>query len=163
VTLVIAILLVVLGKVHGDWAIALVGGEGGGRLTGMGRQLRALALSPLVGQRLTMLGPKEHYTVLERLTELIEDGKLVPAIEQTYPLSEMPNAMRHLQAGGARGKLVIADRRSAIEAALERARPGDIVLLAGKGHEQAIIGPDGPVPWNERAEAEAALHRAGYG
>ena len=59
--------------------------------------------------------------------------------------------------------LVIADRRTAIEAAIERARPGDIVLLAGKGHEQAIIGPDGPVPWNERAEAEAALHRAGYG
>ena len=59
--------------------------------------------------------------------------------------------------------LVIADRRSAIDAAVERARPGDIVLLAGKGHEQAIIGPDGPVPWNEREEAEAALRRAGYG
>ena len=73
----------------------------------MGRQLRALALSPFVGQRLTMLGPKEHYTVLERLTELIEDGQLVPVIEQTYPLSEMPDAMRHLEAGRARGKLVI--------------------------------------------------------
>jgi UDP-N-acetylmuramoyl-L-alanyl-D-glutamate--2,6-diaminopimelate ligase len=59
--------------------------------------------------------------------------------------------------------LVIADRRAAIEAAIERARPGDIVLLAGKGHERAIIGPDGPIPWNEREEAEAALHRAGYG
>ena len=57
--------------------------------------------------------------------------------------------------------LVIADRRAAIEAAFERARPGDIVLLAGKGHEQAIIGPDGPQPWDERAEAEAALRRAG--
>ena len=52
---------------------------------------------------------------------------------------------------------------TAIEAAIERARPGDIVLLAGKGHEQAIIGPDGPRPWDERAEAEAALHRAGFG
>jgi len=59
--------------------------------------------------------------------------------------------------------LVIADRRAAIDAAVERARPGDIVLLAGKGHERAIIGPDGPVPWNEREEAEAALRRAGYG
>jgi UDP-N-acetylmuramoyl-L-alanyl-D-glutamate--2,6-diaminopimelate ligase len=58
--------------------------------------------------------------------------------------------------------LLIADRRSAIDAAIERARPGDIVLLAGKGHEQAIIGPDGPVAWDERAEAEAALDRAGY-
>ena len=59
--------------------------------------------------------------------------------------------------------LVIADRREAIEAAIERARPGDIVLLAGKGHEQSIIGPEGARPWNERAEAEAALHRAGFG
>jgi UDP-N-acetylmuramoyl-L-alanyl-D-glutamate--2,6-diaminopimelate ligase len=59
--------------------------------------------------------------------------------------------------------LVIADRRAAIDAAIERARPGDIVLLAGKGHEQAIIGPDGPLAWDERDEATAALHRAGYG
>jgi UDP-N-acetylmuramoyl-L-alanyl-D-glutamate--2,6-diaminopimelate ligase len=68
-------------------------------------------------------------------------------------------------AGRRRGHdlLVVADRRAAIEAAFERARPGDIVLLAGKGHERAIIGPDGPVPWNERAEAEEALRRAGYG
>jgi NADPH:quinone reductase-like Zn-dependent oxidoreductase len=88
--------------------LVIVGGEGGDRVIGMGRQLRALALSPFVGQRLTMLAPKEHYAVLERLTELIEDGKLLPAIERTYPLSEMPDAMRHLQAGRARGKLVIA-------------------------------------------------------
>jgi UDP-N-acetylmuramoyl-L-alanyl-D-glutamate--2,6-diaminopimelate ligase len=59
--------------------------------------------------------------------------------------------------------LVVADRREAIEAAVERARPGDIVLLAGKGHEDSILGPDGPQPWNERAEAEMALRRAGYG
>jgi len=58
--------------------------------------------------------------------------------------------------------LVIADRRTAIDAAFERARPGDIVLLAGKGHEQAIIGPTGPEPWDERSEARAALQRAGF-
>lgn len=88
--------------------LVIVGGEGGDRIIGMGRQVRALALSPFVGQRLTMLGPKEHYTVLERLTELIEGGELVPAIERTYPLNEMPNAMRHLEEGRVRGKLVIA-------------------------------------------------------
>ena len=59
--------------------------------------------------------------------------------------------------------LVIADRRAAIDAAIERARPGDIVLLAGKGHERSIIGPNGPQPWDERAEAESALRRAGFG
>jgi UDP-N-acetylmuramoyl-L-alanyl-D-glutamate--2,6-diaminopimelate ligase len=68
-------------------------------------------------------------------------------------------------AGRRRGHdlLVIADRRAAIEAAFERARPGDVVLLAGKGHERSIIGRAGPQPWNERAEAEAALRRAGFG
>jgi len=59
--------------------------------------------------------------------------------------------------------LVIDDRRAAIDAAFERARPGDIVLLAGKGHERSIIGPGGPIPWDERAEAESALRRAGFG
>ena len=80
---------------HGT--LVIVGGEGRGRWIGMDRQVRALALSPFVGQRLTMLGPKEHYTVLERLTELIENGQLVPVIERTYPLNDMPDAMRHLE------------------------------------------------------------------
>ena len=68
-------------------------------------------------------------------------------------------------AGRRRGHdlLLIADRPAAIEAAFERARPGDIVLLAGKGHEQTIIGPDGAVPYDEAATARAALARLGYG
>jgi UDP-N-acetylmuramoyl-L-alanyl-D-glutamate--2,6-diaminopimelate ligase len=68
-------------------------------------------------------------------------------------------------AGRRRGHdlLLIADRRKAIATAFEAARPSDVVLLAGKGHEHSIIGPDGPQPWNERAEAEAALRRAGFG
>ena len=48
-------------------------------------------------------------------------------------------------AGKRRGQdlQLIADRRTAIATAFEAARPGDIVLLAGKGHERSIIGPDG--------------------
>jgi UDP-N-acetylmuramoyl-L-alanyl-D-glutamate--2,6-diaminopimelate ligase len=59
--------------------------------------------------------------------------------------------------------LIIPDRRAAIRAAFERARAGDVVLLAGKGHERSIIGPSGPEPWDERAEAERALRELGYG
>ncbi len=59
--------------------------------------------------------------------------------------------------------LLIADRRAAIAAALERARTGDIVLLAGKGHERSIIGPGGPAAWDERTEAEMALRELGFG
>jgi UDP-N-acetylmuramoyl-L-alanyl-D-glutamate--2,6-diaminopimelate ligase len=67
-------------------------------------------------------------------------------------------------AGRRRGHdlLLIADRRSAIEAAFEAARPGDVVLLAGKGHEHAIIGSDGERPWDERAVAEEVLASMGY-
>jgi UDP-N-acetylmuramoyl-L-alanyl-D-glutamate--2,6-diaminopimelate ligase len=67
-------------------------------------------------------------------------------------------------AGRRRGHdlLLIADRREAIAAAFEAARPGDIVLLAGKGHERAIIGPDGERPWDERAVAMELLHELGH-
>ena len=61
-----------------------------------------------------------------------------------------------------RDLFLIADRPTAIAAAFERARPGDIVLLAGKGHEQSIIGLDGPVPYDERTTALAALATLGY-
>jgi len=61
-----------------------------------------------------------------------------------------------------RDLFLVADRPLAIETAFERARPGDIVLLAGKGHERSIIGPDGPVAYDERATALSALARLGY-
>jgi UDP-N-acetylmuramoyl-L-alanyl-D-glutamate--2,6-diaminopimelate ligase len=67
-------------------------------------------------------------------------------------------------AGKRRGRdlLLIADRPAAIAAAFERARPGDVVLLAGKGHERSIIGPDGPVAYDERAAALDALAALGH-
>jgi UDP-N-acetylmuramoyl-L-alanyl-D-glutamate--2,6-diaminopimelate ligase len=61
-----------------------------------------------------------------------------------------------------RDVLTIADRRAAIDTAFNAARPGDVVLLAGKGHEQTIIMSDGPVPWDERSEAIRALGRLGF-
>jgi NADPH:quinone reductase-like Zn-dependent oxidoreductase len=89
-------------------ALVIVGGEDGGRWTGgFDRQLRALALSPFVGQRLTMKTPKEHYADIERLAQLIEAGQLTPVIDTTYPLDQATEAMRHLEAGHARGKIVI--------------------------------------------------------
>jgi UDP-N-acetylmuramoyl-L-alanyl-D-glutamate--2,6-diaminopimelate ligase len=55
------------------------------------------------------------------------------------------------------------DRSAAIRLAFDRARPGDVVLLLGKGHEGSIIGPAGSMPWDERDEAEKALRAMGYG
>jgi NADPH:quinone reductase-like Zn-dependent oxidoreductase len=86
----------------------IVGGEDGGSLTGgMDRQLRALTLSRFVGQRLTSVLCKERASDLERLTELIEAGTVTPSIDQTYPLDRVPEAMRRLDAGTVRGKVVI--------------------------------------------------------
>jgi NADPH:quinone reductase-like Zn-dependent oxidoreductase len=73
----------------------------------MGRNLRALALSPIVRHRLTMVVAKHRHADLERLAQLVEAGELTPTVEQTYPLPQAPDAMRQLEAGRARGKLVI--------------------------------------------------------
>ncbi|MGA3185202.1 MAG: UDP-N-acetylmuramoyl-L-alanyl-D-glutamate--2,6-diaminopimelate ligase [Candidatus Dormibacteria bacterium] len=64
-------------------------------------------------------------------------------------------------AGAARGATlhVIPDRAEAVDFAISHASSGDTVLLAGKGHERTIETAAGPVPWDERAEAEAALRR----
>src|SRR5207245_8854346 len=52
---------------------------------------------------------------------------------------------------------VVIDRRAAIRRAIEIARPGDTVLLAGKGHERSMRTARGSEPWDERAEAETAI------
>ena len=51
----------------------------------------------------------------------------------------------------------IEDRRQGIAQAVRRARPGDTILLAGKGHERSILIGRGKEPWDERAVAEAAI------
>jgi UDP-N-acetylmuramoyl-L-alanyl-D-glutamate--2,6-diaminopimelate ligase len=55
------------------------------------------------------------------------------------------------------GLLIIPGRREAIARAYELARPGDTVLLLGKGHESSIIGKDGPAPWDEIDTAKKLL------
>jgi NADPH:quinone reductase-like Zn-dependent oxidoreductase len=89
--------------------LVIVGGEGGGRwLGGFDRQiLRAPILSPLVRQTLRPLTSKERSEDLVVLKELIEVGKVTPVIDRTYPLGEVPEAIRHLEQGHARGKIVI--------------------------------------------------------
>jgi UDP-N-acetylmuramoyl-L-alanyl-D-glutamate--2,6-diaminopimelate ligase len=79
------------------------------------------------------------------------------------PLSEDPvEIARAVQAGATnkspgRDYEVVIDRRAAIRRAIEIAREGDTVLLAGKGHERSMRTAKGSEPWDERAEAEAAI------
>jgi NADPH:quinone reductase-like Zn-dependent oxidoreductase len=88
--------------------LIIVGGETEGRwLGGSDRQVRALLLSPFVSQKLGTFIASENAEDLMVLRGLIEAGKLTPAIDRTYPLSEVPAALRHMQEGRARGKIVI--------------------------------------------------------
>jgi NADPH:quinone reductase-like Zn-dependent oxidoreductase len=88
--------------------LVIAGGETDGRwLGGSDRQVRALLLSPFVGQKLGTFISKENSQDMIVLKELIEAGKVTPVIDRTYPLSEVPEAIRYMRNGHARGKVVI--------------------------------------------------------
>ena len=88
--------------------LVIAGGETDGRLLGgTDRQLRAIALSPFVGQKLGTFISSENAEDLVVLKELIEAGKVTPVIDRTYPLSEVPDAIRYIEEGHARGKVAI--------------------------------------------------------
>jgi NADPH:quinone reductase-like Zn-dependent oxidoreductase len=88
--------------------LVIVGGEGGGRwLGGLDRLLRALVMSPVVGQKLGGLLATENRQDLDAMTELIEAGKVTPVIDRTYPLSEAADAIRYLEQGHPAGKIVV--------------------------------------------------------
>jgi NADPH:quinone reductase-like Zn-dependent oxidoreductase len=92
-----------------EGTLVITGGETDGRwLGGTDRQLRALALSPFVGQKLGTFVSSENHEDMTVLGELVEAGKVTPVIDRTYSLSEVPEAIRHLEEGHARGKVVIS-------------------------------------------------------
>lgn len=74
---------------------------------GFSRVIPARVMAPLVSQRVRAPEMAPNQADLRALTELIGSGKLTPVIDRTYPLSEAPQAIRHLQEGHARGKIVI--------------------------------------------------------
>jgi NADPH:quinone reductase-like Zn-dependent oxidoreductase len=88
--------------------LVIVGGETDGRwLGGTDRQIRALILSPFVGQKLGTFVSSQNHQDLIVLKELIEAGKVTPAIDRTYPLSEAAQSIQYVAQGHARGKVVI--------------------------------------------------------
>jgi NADPH:quinone reductase-like Zn-dependent oxidoreductase len=89
--------------------LVIVGGDGGGRWTGgfFRGMLRAPVVSLFTGQRLRGLATKVKREDLIALTELIAAGTLRPVIDRMYPLIEAPDAIRYLEEGHSRGKVVI--------------------------------------------------------
>jgi NADPH:quinone reductase-like Zn-dependent oxidoreductase len=88
--------------------LVIAGGETDGRwLGGTDRQLRALVLSPFVGQKLGTFISRENHADMIVLKQLIEAGKVTPVLDRSYPLRDVPEAIRYLEQGNVRGKIVI--------------------------------------------------------
>lgn len=85
----------------------LFGDSGRRWIGGIGQFLRQLVLSPFVSQRMAPRDSKEIKDPLGFLKELIKTGKISPVVDRTFPLSEVPEAIRYLEEGHAQGKVVI--------------------------------------------------------
>jgi NADPH:quinone reductase-like Zn-dependent oxidoreductase len=91
----------------------IVGAETGGRFTGgVGRNLRAVALSVFVRQRLTFFISSESRTFIDPLVELLASGDVVPAIGRRATFAETADAIRAIESGRGWGKTVITVRPS---------------------------------------------------
>jgi NADPH:quinone reductase-like Zn-dependent oxidoreductase len=84
-------------------------GESEGSWIGpLDRVIKALVLSPLVSQKMASFTVKPNREDLQLLKQFIEDGTITPVIDRSYPLAQVPEAIRYLEEGHARGKVVIS-------------------------------------------------------
>ncbi|MFI5529604.1 NAD(P)-dependent alcohol dehydrogenase [Kitasatospora sp. NPDC051853] len=88
--------------------LVLAGGEGGGRwFGGVARQLRATLTDPFVRRRLRGLMASTRQDDLLHLRELLTTGRLRVVLDRTFPLAEVPDAVRYLEEGKVRGKVAV--------------------------------------------------------
>jgi len=85
----------------------MVGGQGGRWMGPLPRSIKALLLSRFVSQNLLMFLAKRSKEDLTLMHDLMETGKVTPVIDKCYRLSEVPEAIRYLERGHARGKVII--------------------------------------------------------
>jgi NADPH:quinone reductase-like Zn-dependent oxidoreductase len=88
--------------------LVLIGGTGGRWLMGVDRWLRGLLLAPLLRRKVRPLIHKDRREDLVTLKDLVESGKVMPVLDRTYPLTEVPAAIQDVREGRAHGQVVIA-------------------------------------------------------
>jgi UDP-N-acetylmuramoyl-L-alanyl-D-glutamate--2,6-diaminopimelate ligase len=135
-----------------------------GNLTALAREL----VSPVEGRVITLFGCGGDRDRNKRplMGEAAGRGSDFVLLTSDNPRSEDPatiinDAVVGLQRTGVK-YTVEPDRRKAIALAIAEARPGDIVLLAGKGHEKVQITRQGPIPFDDVEVARDALRAAGF-
>ena len=87
--------------------LVLNSGTGASGLRLFVRLVKPIVLSPIVGHNLRRFLSNPNAVDLAHLRDLAQDGRLRPVIERTYPLAEAAQALRHIESGHARGKVVI--------------------------------------------------------
>jgi NADPH:quinone reductase-like Zn-dependent oxidoreductase len=88
----------------------LIGGGGpdaGNWIGPLGKPIKMLFVSPFVSQEMGMLLADVNKAELTALNDLFQSGKVTPVIDRRYPLGEVPEAIRYLESGRARGKVII--------------------------------------------------------
>jgi NADPH:quinone reductase-like Zn-dependent oxidoreductase len=88
----------------------IIGGGGpddGGLIGPLVRPIQALLMSPFTSQNMGMMMAKASQNDLRLLADLMEAGKVKTVIDRSYPLSEIREAIRYLETGRARGKVII--------------------------------------------------------
>src|SRR4030095_7717076 len=84
------------------------GGPNEGKWVGpMARPIKAMLISPFISQKMGMMMAQGNKDDLNILADLMQSGKVTPVIDRTYPLSQIRDAMKYLEAGHARGKVII--------------------------------------------------------
>lgn len=88
--------------------VVIVGGESGTAVVGgLGRPIWGALTSPLRRQKVVMFISAESGADLAEITPLLESGQVRPVVDRVFSLDEVPDAMRHLESGAARGKIAI--------------------------------------------------------
>ena len=87
--------------------LVIAGGEGDRWIGGIQRQLWASMLSPFVRQKLGAFVVKEHARILVELNLLIEEHKVTPLLDRTFPLAGAADAVRYMEEGKARGRIAL--------------------------------------------------------
>jgi UDP-N-acetylmuramoyl-L-alanyl-D-glutamate--2,6-diaminopimelate ligase len=134
-------------------------------LTALARQMTAHS-----GRRVITLfgcGGDRDRTKRPRMGQAAGKGSDFVVATSDNPRSEEPLAIlaeieQGLKASGV-GYIIETDRAAAIRLALDEARPGDVVLLAGKGHEKEQILADRTIPFDDARIAISLLREMGYG
>ncbi len=72
-----------------------------------GRVIHTLILSPFINQKMGMMMADANHDDLTLLADMMQSGKIKPVIDRTYKLAEVPEALRYVEEGHARGKVVI--------------------------------------------------------